>query len=319
MAAIWTFTPLVRDMVASHAATVRYEVLDGGVAIQRDLKANVVIVLDEFSPEYSGAIIEPLQRLGLSVSYGEAEKAGKNTINAIPAMMTGSDFESVSPCSSSSLCGSNYIDFTSIRAGSDTVDVVGFWHPYCAISNLRSCYRVETSYFAADLDLAEIASFLAGELPVIGRFAWARDSRADKDEQTYQITRQMIRSSALSAPFWDEGGVLFIHYLGPHPTGGGHERSLETHYESNLSDAAALTSELAQKLVSRFGESFNLVVTSDHPLRSSMWCDRPQYRNPSCMDDIPNEGLYVPYITAGLGPKERNVPSKLTGLLRKQE
>jgi hypothetical protein len=318
MGAIWTFTPLVRDMAAARTANASYEVLNGGVAIQRDLKANVVLVLDEFSPEYSDAITEELRNLGLSVSYGEPEKAGKDTTNAIPAMMTGSVFEDVSPCSSSSLCGSNYIDFTSINAASDNVDVVGFWHPYCAISNLRSCYRVEVPYFAAELDLAAIASSLARELPVIRLFARARDSKADKDEQTQQMTRQLIRSSALSAPFWDEGGILYVHYLGPHPTGGGHEMSLETHYKSNLSDAAALTSEIAQKLVSRFGEEFNLVVTSDHPLRS-IWCEHPQYQSPTCMNGIAIEGQYVPYITAGLVHKERNLPSELIGFLKAQE
>jgi hypothetical protein len=37
------------------------------------------------------------------------------------------------------------------------------------------------------------------------------------------------------------------------------------------------------------------------------------------MDDIPKEGQYVPYITAGLGLNERDIPANLTGLLKEQQ
>jgi hypothetical protein len=119
------------------------------------------------------------------------------------------------------------------------------------------------------------------------------------------------------APFWSKGGLLYVHLLLPHPPSVSGETQLADAYAANVARAK----ELVFDVLGRLGQGpsrddFALVITSDHHLRSEVWCKVEPYVRHDCQ--LPAEMLTaeIPFIVAnrGAGPLEQ-VPHSNADLL----
>jgi hypothetical protein len=272
----------------------------------------LILVLDETSPSYTPGIRRALVRAGLSVSYEEVISAGSDTVNALPSMFSVSRHDDVAPCGASALCGKPGFDFSSLQALSPHTDIVGFYHPYCAIKGLRSCHREENFYTrssAVDFGLSLwCAQFNRG-----GILSFCKPRAFHMAE--IERTRRNMLEKVDAALFWQEGGLLFVHLPIPHPSMTYEYSSLKSEYEGNIVQAEQLVSRLAHKLQVRFGDDFQMLVTSDHPLRTAFWCRSPKYARPGCADGLPAERTHVPLIFASPKPVPFAMPASNVGLL----
>ena len=121
------------------------------------------------------------------------------------------------------------------------------------------------------------------------------------------LSASRIRHEAdlFSAPFWNRGGVLFAHIMLPHLPASGVSRNLAADYGANLAEAAKLVARVRERLTATFGSEYELVVSSDHPLRVDLWCNT-LYAGKDC--EVPPQYLIstVPLIVAS--PHVADVP-----------
>jgi hypothetical protein len=117
--------------------------------------------------------------------------------------------------------------------------------------------------------------------------------------------RDAVAQYAFSAPFWsDGGGILYVHQLLPHPDGASTVLSLHNEYQLKMTQAVQFVSLIRNKLQKKFGNEYLLIVTTDHPLRTSMWCRKPAYDSVNCSKENFPETNNVPFMV--LAPE--NVP-----------
>lgn len=281
----------------------------------RGIHNSMVLILDELSPEYAQGVSSALTRHGFQVQEREVAAAGESTTRSIPSMLLNRRHDDAAPCSGEALCGKPSFDFGSLRAAHRAIDVVGFWHPYCSIKGLRYCYRaIENKSVTQDL-LGRICP-LSGPL---SRFfcnpgkdgwplAWAR-------------TEQEFKRAISEAPFWKQGGTLYVHVPIPHPAEVPGNKALNEEYRKNIGAAERLVGDLATKLKTNFDGNVVLIVTSDHPLRSYYWCNNTAYTevqdSAECMKANPENRERVPLIiaTAAGRPVEATMPTTTVGLL----
>lgn len=278
--------------------------------------AVVILVLDETSPEMAGLIASSMQSEQHELQLATITRAGKDTINAIPSMLTRYRHDDVTPCGAKQLCGirgSNGFAASRLVASNPKTDVVGFYHPYCAIQGLRHCERVGVSHkdFQVSFGFGLIDSIKA-RIPfgaILARFNALELQR----NSIYQHIRSEVERLALTAPFWmSGGGLLYIHSFLPHPSGFNSSRQLNDEYQINLIDAAKLVEQINQKLKVQFNDDYALIVTSDHPLRTRYWCSQPAYQSENCMKLNPVEGDKVPFMV--LAPKGMPIRMPTTSL-----
>jgi len=254
----------------------------------------VIVIFDELGDTASAPIVQVLKQQGLEVATSSLKPAGPSTLMVIPSMLTGLDFSEAMVCGLSSICsGSHALDFSKIRAGQSDIDVVGWYHPYCEIQGLRFCnvaliphQHGNTFRSLADLYMKK----LGHPLP---------DLRADA-ERAYGVQNNIVRAqldAARQAPFWQNGGVLYLHLAMPHPPGLTLTGKLDSDYAGNIDRSAEFTQELVKELRSRFDDDWALLITSDHPLRS-WWCNSPHYRGTDCSLRPEFQTKRVPIIVA---------------------
>ncbi|MTW00508.1 hypothetical protein [Pseudoduganella ginsengisoli] len=237
-------------------------------------KPNVaIILLDELGQEAADPILKVLAEQRLSISSGAMKPLGENTVNVIPALLTGRDFSKAHPCSLSAVCsGNTVLDFARMKSPDARVDIVGFYHPYCEISGLRYCHMADPHAMKSS------ATWLSC---VLIRMVYPA-GLSYCNEQPFVVAqvnsaRSEIYHALDNAPFWKEGGTLYFHIPLPHPPGKTNGNTLDEDYSNNIQDAAILVNSLTARLKSNFGNNFLLVVTSDHPLRPKLWCKLPNY------------------------------------------
>lgn len=272
--------------------------LDPRFMINAPPSAIVFLVLDELSPAYNSSLLSSAVIADYHVRIGVAKKAGPSTLKAIPSMLTGKRFDNVVPCGVDTLCGSAGFSAGRLRAALPGTDVIGFWHPYCEIKGLRSCYRVTSNEIIPRKTAPELVRIAVQKVPIIGNpVSVALITHQADQRHAVSVASMSIRRAAFRAPFWTEGGgLLFIHIPLPHPSGEGAKRSLKVEYEENILSASTFVAELTRKLSETFGEDFTLIVTSDHPLRVSMWCSAETYSGERCAEGLPTGGENVPFI-----------------------
>jgi hypothetical protein len=274
----------------------------------------VVLLLDETSPEYASTLMKPLTDSGLSVVYKTVEAAGKNTINAIPSMLTNKRHDDVRPCSITMLCGPNAIDFLSLHAANANTDIIGFHFPYCQIQGLRFCYDGGLEQSPENTSYINWVIYRACEIiPKSINDALCFGKKIDGP--VIEIRDNLIRNF-YKTPFWSDGGLLYAHLPLPHlPSKKKFDTDTEA-YEENVKEAATLIADIASKLKLNFGSNFTLVITSDHAYRKSEKCNSLQHLDIACskVKGLPaNRGL-VPLIVAS--PKKLNLslPNTNVGL-----
>jgi hypothetical protein len=309
-ACVFALSPLVISLVLRSDAGQ-----SGETEVARFPKTNnlLVLILDETSPEYAKGMIRGLTDAQLFIKSTEVAAAGKSTINSIPSMFSTSRHDDVTSCNSTALCGPRNFDFASLTANRDTTDIVGFWHPYCAIKGLRSCVREEGIFAESSSVNFGLYVLWCGQFDRRGMFAFCE--KGIPHAAVVEHTRKVMSQKIHAAPFWQEGGRLFVHFPLPHPSMTYDFASLKVEYEHNVGQAEQLVSELTARMMSRFGKDFTLVITSDHALRTMMWCASPQYSRPGCVEGLPPDRGRVPYIIASPKPIDVAISVSNVGLL----
>jgi hypothetical protein len=270
---------------SQHAATAP------GLAVPN--QNTIIVLLDEFSASAAAPVIDSLEEAGLNVHASSITPSGKDTINVIPAIWLRRNFDRSAPCGPTQLCsGSNVLDFARTKAASGNIDVLAFYHQYCAIKGLRSCHFYTPRKKSA---ITELACRLL-LMPSI-RSMDCKPSEADRNY--FSAQREEMQQAVMEAPFWREGGILYAHLLQPHPLMGIAARPLNAEYADNVDNSATFIKRVAQKAEATFGNNFRLIVFSDHPLRPNMWCGAEGfYQADQCKPDPTQLSDQVPLIIA---------------------
>ena len=281
------------------------------LARQDDQPENIVVLLlDELSPESSDLIVDALRQRNASTYATDIAAAGVNTLNAIPAMLTGQRFDYSMPCGVTLLCSDGKsLDFSKLRVTGRAVDIVGILPAYCAIQGLRSCVSIhpETAVPA----LQSLTCDLLRSLFVNA----CKSNLADDRGKEIAANRKAVEESIMKAPFWENGGLLYAHVLLPHPVGLSPTLSLEQEYQANVVESAKLASQILERLTSRFKDNFVFVLTSDHPLRVDFHCRFSPYSRENCKTGLPENRGRVPFILVHSEPIYKPVIKSAAGLL----
>ena len=291
----------------------KYDVLSLENISNLNTKANVIIVFDELSYEYDVSIREILKNAGLNIKYKILESAGKNTLNALPSMLKAVRHDDVFPCGLDRLCGTNGFSFSLLKSYKFDLDIVGFYFPYCKIQDLRYCKVTKRSDHEKDLLSASwstVTCRVFGFLKLIK--LCARESI--EGINIYENYRSSIILDTFNAPFWEKGGTLFVHIPLPHPPGKTIGNTLLIDYLENIDRAGGYLEKVLQELNLKFGTDFKIIVTSDHPLRASYWCNVEGYKNKLCKDESPSEKPYVPLILASPKINAFKDPESMIGI-----
>jgi len=288
-------------IAAITAPTVSWPQAHKGTSGGRDV--TVFLLLDELNASAAGPVVDALAKAGRGVTIKSLLPVGDATAKVVPAMFSGRRFPDAKPCGLDTVCsGAQVLDFSKVVASRPDVDVVGFYEPYCAIRGLRSCVQ-----------LAPSSPALEGErwwCAALRRSAWLSQRAGSETDhrcaelggRTWARMVSDVEQAIERAPVWREGGFLYAHVPLPHPPGEGHG-SLVTHYAYNLERAVHLVDRIAARAAREPERRYTIVVFSDHPLRSSVWCASNQYRHNGC--PLPAELVddKVPLIVAGEVPK----------------
>jgi len=252
----------------------------------------IVLLLDELSASAAGPVVEQLKEAGLQVTVSDINPAGKNTSSVIPAIWLRTSFDQAAVCGPTQICSvTKVLDFSKIQATSNSIDVVGFFHPYCSIQGLRSC-------FFQPLPTKSAGTELACSFPVFNKLAFlgcVDESSVAKNSML--ALRDNMQQALMAAPFWEKGGILYAHLLVPHPMGIP-LKTLSEEYADNIENGASAVRLVAEKAKLVFGDNFKIVVFSDHPLRPEIWCKDKTYASFECKPDPSQISTQVPLIVA---------------------
>ncbi|HEU5137315.1 MAG TPA: hypothetical protein VFU13_19350 [Steroidobacteraceae bacterium] len=258
----------------------------------------LVLLLDEFSAGAAHDAGVELGRMQLNVATWAVPSIGRNTIDVIPALFSGKALEEASTCTASAVCGrGTAVDFARMRVLRDDVDIAGFYHRYCDIRGLRSCVgsyqRVERS--------APVAFLCA--LPPRRVFAMLLDCGQPMADVT-QIDPVTEAGQVIDgAPFWDRGGIFYVHLLLPHLPSFSGELRLVDAYAANVERASRLIRHVVENFDrSPMRDDYTLIITSDHSLRVDYWCQRQPYASHDCEVPATMRTPDVPFIVASRGP-----------------
>ena len=258
--------------------------------------ATIVLLLDELNARNAGPIAEVLRQQGLQVDTRAVPSVGDGTARVLPAMFTGQLFPEARPCGLTVICSDTLaLDFSRIRATRPDIDVVGFYHPYCAIQGLRSCERP-----AIDLAIFDSRRWQCG---LWRRFGWPRGVDAALCRASavgaWGLMSERVLAGLRRAPTLTRGGLLFAHLPLPHPPGHSDDGALAQHYDANLLRAASALSQTLRSAAGN-GLALRVLIFSDHPLRQPAWCrGYPGFFSGVC---VPVDRLLddkVPLIVAG--------------------
>ena len=268
--------------------------------------ATIVLLLDELNAINADPIVQALRDHQLEVEMKVVTSIGDSTARVLPAMFTGQSYDAARPCGLTTICsGERALDFGRVHATRPDVDIVGFYHPYCAIQGLRYCVRP-----GIDLAIFNAQRWWCG---LWRRTGWPRDVNADVCRASavgaWGAMNERVLAGLRQAPTLTRGGVLFAHLPLPHPPGHGDDGSLAQHYDANLQRAAqavreTLATAVAHKLALR------VLIFSDHPLRQESWCrGYPGLFSGACAPVSRLMDEKVPLIVAGHGAPDLSAHS----------
>lgn len=251
-------------------------------------RATIVLLLDESSPNVASTYVGALDGLDVDHNVSLVRAAGPNTTNSIPGMFTGVAFEGMRACLPSVLCSARRsLDFRTLTAARPDVDIIGFWHPYCDIGGLRSCFREPMVFFRS-----LIATVLCSDVTL------QRLTDCSITEGTLERQLSTMLGALDAAPLWKDGGVLMAHLPLPHPSMERADTDLARSYEKNTTEASRQIAVLTKRLIDQFPGDFRLIITTDHPLRVDAWCKAGMiYASARCGEGLPPDEGIVPLIT----------------------
>lgn len=275
--------------------------------------AVAILILDEASEQIIPGLRAAIAASpGQAIHVGTSTAAGDATIYAIPSMLTTSRHDNVVPCGAAQLCGGMNFDMRNLQATQADTDVVGTYHPYCEIQGLRSCWTAQVTNADSPSINGNLLRAIGRRLPLVGEMF---DVEL-KEAPAYDYVRSGVAAHAFKAPFWQNGGTLYIHYLRPHPTSwptwDSDAHNLFEEYTENMRRAAGFARQLNDRLKDRFGIDYALIVTSDHPLRTSFWCGRSYFFSADCVEKNRTDSSLVPF--AVLAPDTAHVSLPATNV-----
>ena len=253
--------------------------------------------MDELGAAAAHPIADDLRAAGLRVREEALTAAGENTLNVIPALFSGRDFDRSRPCGVATLCsGTTAIDFSRIGVQRADVDVVGMLLPYSDIPGLRSCFALPLPHeFGSAYRSLAVFHLRRLGLPTP---AWLNPAPPPATLKA-ELLRQQVEAIDHSR-VWSDGGILYAHLPLPHPPGFENLGSLDAEYAGNIERARALVREWVARAHARFGGDYSVIVTSDHPLRD-YWCTSGTYRGDACRLREAFRSREVPLIVASPG------------------
>jgi hypothetical protein len=269
--------------------------------------ATIALLFDELNANASQGLQKVLVKRGYQVSFKSINPVNHSTIEVVPEVFTGSDFSGARPCGSTRICANrSALDFAQLYVLRNDVDVVGFHHPYCAISGLRFCQRVTTDRSLLDWALWDCAlSRLTGI-----RLQLDKQACQLKSGQTWVELGDAVEENLLAAPTLKKGGVLYAHLPIPHPPAS-KTGTLPEQYRSNVLQSEKILEKVLDELAAHRVNA-RLILFADHPLRQEMWCQSyASLFDPPCVIDRELFDAQVPLIVAAQSdlPKIEGVQS----------
>jgi len=263
-------------------------------------EVTVFLLLDELNAKSSGPILQALKDEGWVMQVKPLSAIDDSTSQVVPAMFTQRRFANAKPCGLNTICSQgNVLDFSKIVASRPDVDVVGFYHPYCAIQGLRSCAHLAPASPTFDVKRWWCAALRrSGWLSSMTGGHTERDCSA-LNGVVWDGLAVQVEQALWQAPVWERGGFLFAHVPLPHPPGEKPGGSLVEHYRTNVERAALLVGRIAQRIHQVPGRRARIVIFSDHPLREGLWCGSTQYQHNGCPLAPEWKDDRVPLIVAG--------------------
>lgn len=259
----------------------------------------VFLLLDEMGASAAQPLLTALDTQGWPFTFKAVESVGDMTLKVIPQMFTGKAFPNARPCAPTTVCDRFHaLNFSTVTASRPDIDIVGFYHPYCAIQSLRWCMRT-----APEPDLLYWDRWRCAALRLLGQSPQSPECREIPLRRWADLVDKVL-AGVDQAPFWQKGGMLYIHVPLPHPPGISTSGSLREHYAHNIEKATGFVTHLSERLRENFGTQARLVIFSDHGLRYQYACSTPLYASMPC--DIPDnyKSLEVPLIVAGPASNE---------------
>lgn len=264
-------------------------------------EGTVVVLLDELNARDGHMLAKALVQAGMNVVERNIAPVANSTAKVIPQIWTGRPFPNAKACSSTAICsGDEVLDFAKVQVSRPDVDVVGFFHPYCAMQGLRFCARVSIP-LPID-DIGRLGCAAARRLGIPDR----ADCKSLRIQPWIKLQDGVIEA-LWQAPFWQRGGLMYAHLPLPHPPGRRPDGTLREHYEGNLQIAQGLLREMARRVQTAGFQRARLVVFSDHPLRQTLHCAGHAYRVQGCKPDAELQDEQVPLIVASFGMDAPNL------------
>ena len=287
--ALVSVTPIVFGFFSSYPSSI----------LQADSQTKskityIVLIFDELNYINSDGLVKILNSSGFHVNVKPITPTHLSTTQVIPELFFAGNFKNAAPCGFSRVCAENSVlDFSKVSVMRNDVDIVGFHHPYCAINNLRYCRRIVSTNSVTDLDRLHCSFY---RRTGIGHQNSSSKCQTISHRQFERVRDQTI-DALYRSPALQVGGVLFAHLPLPHPPGG-HNGTLSDQYFSNIKISKDILKNLLL-LSSQNSVHVNLIISSDHPLRQSLWCSRePVMFDSPCLVDPALNDKFVPLIVA---------------------
>ena len=258
-------------------------------------RTELILLFDELNDTAVGGIQAALTAQGLHVAHRPLEPVGDGTAKVVPAMWLRRPFKDPKPCSDSAICsGRDILDFSKVLGSRQDIDVVGFYHPYCAMQGLRWCRR--------ESPLGVFDSSDRWVCAVRRRMGLTMPERCHREQHLSWTTLvERTEQSYWLAPFWKQGGMLFAHLPFPHPPASDSRQTFVEQYAAGTTKAARLASASVERLRSAGIKDIAVIVTSDHPLRVDGWCSNGTYSARRCQGSERLKDTKVPLLVAADG------------------
>lgn len=236
--------------------------------------ATLVVLLDELPASPARRIATTLRQRGFEVVAQEVPSIGRNTEEVLPSIFSGRNMKDGVPCGEHTVCTDRAaFAFDQLTVTGMPLDIIGFYHPYCAIRGLRYCAMLD---FADGWErwLCRAKIRLAPE-------HYRRECQHQAAQDWMKLLAD-VDDRATAAPFWKDGGAMFLHLPLPHPPSATAGDPLPKQFADNLDLATQRVVSMAERLHQRFGDGFRLVIFSDHPLRTALWCKNIVFSDTDC-------------------------------------
>jgi Sulfatase len=287
----------------SHIVWIVFDELDYELSI--DLRPKSVEM-----PEF-----DRLRRESLSAS--DAHSPAGTTTAAFPSFFMGTRIKTAEPSGPDGL----YLDlaatavkeqlpwrtqstvFSYARDHGLNAAIVGWHHPYCRVfnSSLADCFWTPNVDALNSLRL-EFVIRQTGLLPVLpGWFGMSERKQYELVAKEHELEYKQMIDYAIKVVANRDLSLVMLHWLTPHPPGiyDRNRNAFDTgaNYFGNLELVDSTLAQMRQRLEKTgLWEDTTLIVTGDHPLRTSIWANRAAWSAEEAQLSAKRKNPRVPFI-----------------------